>query len=84
MAILIVSRLTIKTSGYSCFIVVVKLFEQFSIKCHYSEGSGKGDSVSVIVDTERDFYKCDYIRYCLLLLREMVLLSSLLLQMIFL
>ena len=67
MAILIVSRLTIKTSGYSCFIVVVKLFEQFSIKCHYSEDSGirhrgsynykcapgKGDSVSVIVDTER-------------------------------
>ena len=67
VAILIVSRLTIKTSGYSCFIFVVKLFEQFLIKCHYSECSGirhrgsynykcapgKGDSVSVIVDTER-------------------------------
>ena len=67
MAILIVSRLTMKTSGYSCFISVVKLSEQFIIKCHFSECSGirhrgdynhkyapsKGDSVSVIVDTER-------------------------------
>ena len=33
---------------------------------------------------QKDFYKCDCIRYCLLILREMVLLSSLLLQMIFL
>ena len=86
-----------KTSGYSCFIFVVKLFEQFLIKCRIVSVLAFVTEGVIIINMllakvilypllwiQKDFYKCDCIRYRLLLLREMVLLSPLLLQMIFL